>query len=164
MLFDLFPLLVSESKLNHLKWNVKSEFHNTSMDQALSFDKELRSKLVADFLQVCAWQHVKEDTSLKPQRLLPGGGCLPLLEPPVVKNISFRDSYHPQYPICPIWCWTSFLMRNQRHSSCSFTAERCESILSVLRRLTWQIWVFSGGRNMMTHQGLSGLLRLKFLT
>lgn len=109
MLFDLFPLLVSESKLNHLKWNVKSEFHNTSMDQALSFDKELRSKLVADFLQVCAWQHVKEDTSLKPQRLLPGGGCLPLLEPPVVKNISFRDSYHPQYPICPIWCWTSFL-------------------------------------------------------
>lgn len=77
MLFDLFPLLVIESKLNHLKWNVKSEFHNTSVDQALSFDKELRSKLVADFLQVCAWQHAKEDTSLKSQKLLPDGACLP---------------------------------------------------------------------------------------
>ena len=77
MFFDLFPLPVIESKLNHLKWHVKSEFCNTSVDQALSFDKELSSKLAADFLQVCAWWHVKEDTSLKPQRLLPDGACLP---------------------------------------------------------------------------------------
>ena len=68
MLFDPFPLLIIESQLNHLEWNVKSELQNTSVDQALSSDKELRSKLVADFLQVCAWQHVKEDTSLKPKR------------------------------------------------------------------------------------------------
>lgn len=136
------------------------------------WQRAFRSKLVAD-LHRQPGQHVKEDTSLKPKGSCQGGG-LPLLEAPVVKNISFRGSYHPQYPVCPMWCWASLVgVRNQRHSSSFFDCWMDWTLESILQ--SWEDlalanmsflrnWLATpGGRNMITHQGLSGLLRLKFL-